>query len=272
MSTTPKRSNDGIIGTPAAKRPSTNTATSVSDVDWDGLVFGKPFANKFDGFHVGFGFGDERSRLTLQMTRPPDTVRAPFEPKVHTAGGGGGGTDKGSSDPSFVIELNDASHTKMLAFETKVKDTAVAKRDDWFPKGKHAPTARPKTSDDQLRWDFKSSIKEGNADKGWLPTLRIGISKASPPTILLTEMKPNGKMASPRIGTVDDLVVNAAIIPTLRPNGGVWTGALGFGVKWVLETCLVVTNKSATKGAEIDMGGVEFESDEGEDGAVEYEV
>jgi len=143
MSTTPKRSNDGIIGTPAAKRPSTNTATSVSDVEWDELVFGKPFANRYDGFHVGFGFGDERSRLTLQITKPPDTVRAPFEPKVHTAGGGGGGTDKGSSDPSFVIELNDASHTKMLAFETKVKDTAVAKRDDWFPKGKHAPTARP---------------------------------------------------------------------------------------------------------------------------------
>ena len=210
--------------------------------------------------------------MTLQITKPPDTVRAPFEPKLHTAGGGGGGTDKGSSDPSFVIELNDASYTKMLAFEIKVKDAAVAKRDDWFPKGKHAPTARPKTSDDQLRWDFKSSIKEGNADKGWLPTLRIGISKASPPTILLTELKSNGKMASPRIGTVDDLVANAAIIPTLRPNGGVWTGALGFGVKWVLETCLVVTNKSATNGAKIDMGGVEFESDEGEDGAVEHEV
>ena len=60
-----------------------------------------------------------------------------------------------------------------------------------------------------------------------------------------------------------------AIIPTLRPNGGVWTGALGFGVKWVLETCLVVTNKSAAKGAKIDMGGVEFESDEGEEGATE---
>ena len=68
MSTTPKRSNDGIIGTPAAKRPSTNTATSVSDVEWDELVFGKPFANKFDGFHVGFGFGDERSRLTVSYT------------------------------------------------------------------------------------------------------------------------------------------------------------------------------------------------------------
>ena len=51
MSTTPKRSNDGIIGTPAAKRPSTNTATSVSDVEWDELVFGKPFANRYDGFH-----------------------------------------------------------------------------------------------------------------------------------------------------------------------------------------------------------------------------
>lgn len=42
--------------------------------------------------------------------------------------------------------------------------------------------------------------------------------------------------------------------------------------KWVLETCFVVTNKSATNGAKIDMGGVEFESDEGEEGAVEYEV
>jgi len=270
MSTTAKRSNDGSIGAPAAKRPSTDTATSVVNAEWNELVFGKPFANKYDGFHVGFGFGDARNRLTLQMTKPPDTVRAPFEPKVHsTAGGGGGGTDKGSSDPSFVIELNVASHTKMLAFEDKVKDTAVAERNDWFPKGKHAPTARPKTSDDQLRWDFKSSIKEGNADKGWLPTLRIGISKNSPPTILLTELKPNGKMASPRIGTVDNLVANAAIIPTLRPNGGVWTGALGFGVKWVLETCLVVTNKLVSKGAEIDMGGVEFESDEGEEDAAE---
>ena len=76
-------------------------------------------------------------------------------------------------------------------------------------------------------------------------------------------------MASPRIGTVNDLVANAAIIPTLRPNGGVWTGALGFGVKWVLETCLIVTNKSATNGAKIDMGGVEFESDEGEEGTQE---
>ena len=33
----------------------------------------------------------------------------------------------------------------------------------------------------------------------------------------------------------------------------------GFGVKWVLETCLVVTNQSAAAGARIDMGDVEFE-------------
>ena len=269
MSTTAKRSNDDSSGTPAAKRSLTDTATSVVDVDWNQLSFGKPFANKYEGCHIGFGLGDARNRLTLQMTKPPNTVRAPFEPKVHSAGGGGGGTDKGSSDPSFVIELDDASHSKMLAFETMVKDTAVAKRDEWFLKGKHAPTSRPKTSDDQLRWDFKSSIKEGNAEKGWLPTLRIGISNTSPPKILLTELKPNGKMASPRIGAVKDLVANAAVIPTLRPNGGVWTGALGFGVKWVLETCLIVTNKSATNGAKIDMGGVEFESDEGEEGTQE---
>ena len=53
-----------------------------------------------------------------------------------------------------------------------------------------------------LRWDFKSSIKEGNAEKGWLPTLRVGISNSSPPKILLTELKANGKMVSPRLGTV----------------------------------------------------------------------
>ena len=41
--------------------------------------------------------------------------------------------------------------------------------------------------------------------------------------------------------------LNAAIIPTVRPNGGVWTGALGFGVKWVLETCLVVTNNATSR-------------------------
>ena len=268
---TKRSSNDSTIDAPAAKRPSTGTATNILEAEWNELAFGKPFANKYDGNHVGFGFGDDRNRLTLQMATPPDMVRAPFEPKVPTTGGGGGGggADKGSSDPSFVIELDDASHAKMLAFETKIKDTAVAKRAAWFSKGKHAPTARPKTSDDQLRWDFKSSIKEGNADKGWLPTLRIGISQTSPPTILLTELKSNGKMTSPRIGSVDDLVANAAVVPTIRPNGGMWTGALGFGVKWVLESCLVVTNKSAAKGAEIDMGGVEFESDEAGEGAAE---
>ena len=272
MTTTAKRSNDDSTGTPAPKRSATDTATSVVDANWKELDFGKPFANKYDGFHIGFGIGDARNRLTLQMSKPPETVRAPFEPKVHTTGGGGGGggaDTKGNADPSFVIELDGASHAKMLAFESIIKDAAVTKRDEWFPKGKHAPTARPKTSDDQLRWDFKSSIKEGNAEKGWLPTLRVGISSTSPPKILLTELKPNGKMASPRIGSVKDLVANSAIIPTLRPNGGVWTGALGFGVKWVLETCLVVTNKSATNGAKIDMGGVEFESDEGEEGALE---
>ena len=55
----------------------------------------------------------------------------------------------------------------------------------------------------------------------------------------------------PRAGKVADARVNGADID---------------------ETCLVVTNKSAAKGAEIDMGGVEFEPDEGEEGAVEYEV
>ena len=93
------------------------------------------------------------------------------------------------------------------------------------------------------------------------------ISKASPPTILLTEVKSNGKMTSPRLGTVDDLVANAALIPTVRPNGGVWVGGLGFGVKWVLETCLIVTNKGSSTGAQLDMGGVEFESDEAEEDA-----
>ena len=68
--------------------------------------------------------------------------------------------------------------------------------------------------------------------------------------------------------TVDDLVANAALIPTVRPNGGVWVGGLGFGGKWVLETCLIVTNKGSSTGAQLDMGGVEFESGEaGEDAA-----
>ena len=264
MSTSVKHSYESTNDSPPTKRPNCNTATNVLEADWDALAFGKPFANKYDGFHIGFGFGNDRSRLTLQMVKPPETVRSPFEPKVHTIPGGGG-ADKANADPSFMIELDDAGHARMLDFEGKIKDTAVTKRADWFSKGKHAPTARPKTSDDQLRWDFKTSVKESNAEKGWLPTLRVGISKTSPPNILLTEIKPNGKMAAPRIGTVDDLVANAAIIPTIRPNGGVWTGALGFGVKWVLETCLVVTNKSAAKGAKIDMGDVEFELGEGEE-------
>ena len=143
MTTTAKRSNDDSTGTPAPKRSATDTATSVVDANWKELDFGKPFANKYDGFHIGFGIGDARNRLTLQMSKPPETVRAPFEPKVHTTGGGGGGgTDtKGNADPSFVIELDGASHAKMLAFEAKVKGTAVAKRDDWFVKGKHGSTA-----------------------------------------------------------------------------------------------------------------------------------
>jgi hypothetical protein len=37
----------------------------------------------------------------------------------------------------------------------------------------------------------------------------------------------------------------------------------------VFETYLIVTNKSAANGATIDMGGVEFEPDEGEEGALE---
>ena len=198
------------------------------------------------------------------MTQPPETVRAPFEPKVHDTVGGGGGK---TGDPSFALELDDEAYAKMLKFEHAVKTSAVANRDAWFAKGKHAATARPKTTDDQLRWDFRSSVKEGNPEKGWRPTLRVGISKASPPTILLTEVKSNGKMTSPRLGTVDDLVANAALIPTVRPNGGVWVGGLGFGVKWVLETCLIVTNKGSSTGAQLDMGGVEFESDEAEEDA-----
>ena len=80
-------------------------------------------------------------------------------------------------------------------------------------------------------------------------------------------------MAAPRLGTVEDLRANAALVPTIRPNGGVWIGALGFGVKWVLETCLVVTNQSAAAGARIDMGDVEFEPAEEEEagGGVEHD-
>ena len=263
MAATGKRSSDA--SGPPAKRANGTVATNLRQADWEELSFGKPFANKYDGFHIGFGFGDSRNRLTLQMTKPPETVRAPFEPKVHdTVGGGGGGK---TGDPSFALELDDAAYAKMVKFEDAVKTSAVANRDAWFAKGKHAPTARPKTTDDQLRWDFRSSVKEGNPEKGWRPTLRVGISKASPPTILLTEVKPNGKMASPRLGTVDDLVANAALIPTVRPNGGVWVGGLGFGVKWVLETCLIVTNKGSSTGAQLDMGAVEFESDEAEEDA-----
>ena len=250
--------------------PPAKTATSVRDADWSTLVFGKPFPNKYDGFHVGFGFGTDRNRPTLQMATPPETVRAPFEPKVHTTVAGATGANGG--DPSFVIELDGESHAQMLAFEATVKDVGVVRRDDWFPKGKHGPNARPKTSDDQLRWDFRSSIKEGNAEKGWLPTLRIGLSASAPPTILLTELKPSGKMAVPRLGTVEDLVANAAIVPTIRPNGGVWIGTLGYGVKWVLEKCLVVTNKSAATGAQIDMGDVDFEEPDEEQHAEHEDV
>ena len=58
MSTTAKRANDDSSGAPAAKRSSTDTATSVVDVDWNQLNFGQPFANKYEGCHIGFGLGD----------------------------------------------------------------------------------------------------------------------------------------------------------------------------------------------------------------------
>ena len=50
MTTTAKRSNDDSTGTPAPKRSATDTATSVVDANWKELDFGKPFANKYDGF------------------------------------------------------------------------------------------------------------------------------------------------------------------------------------------------------------------------------
>ena len=94
MAATGKRSSDA--SGPPAKRTNGTVATNLHQADWADLHFGKPFANKYDGVHIGFGFGDSRNRLTLQMTRPPETVRAPFEPKVHDTVGGGGYTVGGA--------------------------------------------------------------------------------------------------------------------------------------------------------------------------------
>ena len=82
MTTTAKRSNDDSTGTPAPKRSATDTATSVVDANWKELDFGKPFANKYDGFHIGFGIGDARNRLTLQMSKPLELLGSLVEGAV----------------------------------------------------------------------------------------------------------------------------------------------------------------------------------------------
>lgn len=237
-----------------------NTVTSIGDINKKKLHLGKVEVGKQGDRFIKVLLDDER--VVLGCCKLPNFTRIPFEAGPFKGGGEGGGG--GNSAWSINVNISQEQYTEYSAFEDKLRDALVEKRDEMFPQIKEK--TKKSMSKESFDEKFNRSAKEANFEKGYPATLRVvvpheavdSMGKPLPmPHIQTCNMMDDDKTITKRVpGTIHDLTARAAVVPTFKVVRGVYAGGVGWGMKLTLENCVVIKNRSGDQGVPIDVSDV----------------
>lgn len=246
---------------PVMQKSATMSITQLEDINKMKLGLGKVEVGKQGDRYVKVTLNDER--VMLECCKLPTYTVSPFEagPFKGSGGDGGGG---GTNTWSINVNISQEQYAEYSAFEDKLRDSLIEKRDEMFPHIKErTKKGMTKESFDEK---FNRAAKGANLEKGYPATLRVvvphettdSLGKPLPmPNIQTCDMLDDGKTITKRVpGTIDDLTARAAIVPVFKVVRGIYAGGVGWGMKLTLDYCLVIKNRSGNQGAEIDVSGV----------------
>ena len=242
-------------------KKSTVSVTHLEDINKKKLTLGKVEVGKRGDRFVKVLLDDER--VMLGCCKLPEYTQSPFEVGPFKGKDGDAG-DNGYSSWSINVNITQEQYTEYSAFEDKLRDALLDKRDEMFPQVKEK-TKKPMTKE-SFDEKFNRSAKEANFEKGYPATVRVvvpheetdSMGKPLPmPHIQTCNLLDDGKTITKRVaGTIHDLTARAAIVPTFKVVRGIYAGNQGWGMKLTLENCLVIKNRSGDQGVGIDVSEV----------------
>jgi hypothetical protein len=255
-----KSLGDKQQGVPVMKKV-VAAVTQLDDINTKKLTLGKVEVGKRGDRFIKVLLDDDR--VILGCCKLPSYTMSPFEVGPFKGKDGDAG-DNGYSSWSINVNISQDQYTAYSAFEDKLRDSLIDKRDEMFPQVKEK-TKKPMTKE-SFDEKFNRSAKEANFEKGYPATVRVvvpheetdSMGKPLPmPHIQTCNMMDDDKtITKPVTGTIHDLTARAAIVPTFKVVRGIYAGNQGWGMKLTLENCLVIKNRSGDQGVGIDLTDV----------------
>ena len=202
-------------------KKSTVTVTHLEDINKKKLTLGKVEVGKRGDRFIKVLLDDDR--VILGCCKLPSYTQSPFEAGPFK-GKDGAAEDNGYSSWSINVNISQEQYTEYSAFEDKLRDALLDKRDEMFPLVKEK-TKKP-MSKESFDEKFNRSAKEANFEKGYPAYVRVvvphettdSLGKPLPmPHIQTCNMLDDGKTITKRVtGTIHDLTARAAIVPCSR--------------------------------------------------------
>ena len=255
-----KSLGDKQQGVPVMKKV-VAAVTQIEDINKKKLTLGKVEVGKRLDRFVKVSLDDDR--VILGCCKLPSYTQSPFEVGPFK-GKDGKAEDNSYSSWSINVNISQEQYTEYSAFEDKLRDALIDKRDEMFPRIKE--TTKKSMSRESFDEKFNRAAKEANFEKGYPAHLRVvvpheevdSLGKPLPmPHIQTCNMMDDDKtITKPVTGTIHDLTARAAIVPTFKVVRGIYAGNQGWGMKLTLENCIVIKNRSGDQGVGIDFSEV----------------
>ena len=249
----------------------------IGDFDLTKVSFGELRKGTSDSFFP-FLYDGQEMLLKLRLCKnPSDWIRQPFEAGPYVE------RNKDSSRYGEVIDAkwtsrvdlsNPIVREKLLGLERLAIDHMLANQDDPAFSKLGVPLKKtimdPATGDDMQGLGgavpkYNSNVayaKDLEKRAQFAPTYKIRVPHepnakgGGMPLIQLCALFEEQNTISKRqTGTIQDLQKNKlAYCPTIRLLRGIYGGNLGVGMSFLLDDCLIITNKSGQDEKETDIG------------------
>lgn len=188
--------------------------------------------------------------LRFELRELPEYSRLVFDAGPYT--GEGAGNDDSSWTAQFA--LSEEEYQKALALEKRFVECATPLKDEMYP----AKAGSKKTiSQDAFEEKHVSRLKAGDEEKGYAPTIKAFVehrkvdeqgNPVQTTNVLVAQLDDDGvTISKPVPGTVHHLKAGAAVVAKFAVKRGLYRMDKSFGVKFTLESAIVITNKCESK-------------------------
>ncbi len=249
---------------PPAPKLGKRAPVPLMKLDFDKIEFGTKVETGKQGDKFVRCTYDGGARLEISLAELPNYCRAPFPagpPK--TADGAQLGTAY-----SLAVELTPEQYDKWVAFEALVVKKLQPLRNELFPAD--AKKKKGGLTEENFADKYNTKLSPANVEKGYPAILRMHIETdpdRPAPKIQLMHLLEGNKCTRPKVGSVEDLVARAAVVPVISLVRGVYAGQTGLGCKFAGTAIDVLTNLQISSAPEVDYSGVEFVDEETPDTA-----